>query len=50
MTTDKKAVDAASKDLEIVLARVRNSNGNFPKRFQRALDDMLSVELKQSIL
>jgi len=41
---DHKMVDMAVKDLETVLKRVKQSNGDFPDKFHRLLEELLMIK------
>jgi len=41
---DHEMVDMATKDLETVLKRVKQSNGNFPDKFHRLLEELLMIK------
>jgi hypothetical protein len=43
---DHEMVDMAVKDLELVLKRVKQSNGNFPDKFHRLLEEMLIIKFE----
>jgi len=43
---DHEMVDMAVKDLETVLKRVKQSNGNFPDKFHRLLEELLIIKFE----
>jgi hypothetical protein len=44
---DHEMVDMATKDLETVLKRVKQSNGNFPDKFHRLLEELLMIKFDE---
>jgi hypothetical protein len=43
---DHEMVDMATKDLQTVLERVKQSNGDFPDKFHRLLEELLMIKFK----
>jgi len=43
---DHEMVDMAVKDLELVLKRVKQSNGDFPDKFHRLLEELLMIKFE----
>jgi len=43
---DHEMVEMAAKDLETVLKRVKQSNGNFPDKFHRLLEELLMIKFE----
>jgi len=43
---DQQMVDMATQDLETVLKRVKQSNGDFPDKFHRLLEELLMIKFE----
>jgi hypothetical protein len=44
---DQQMVDMATQDLKTVLERVKDSNGNFPDKFHRLIDELLTIKFEK---
>jgi CBS-domain-containing membrane protein len=44
---DQQMVDMATQDLETVLERVKDSNGNFPDKFHRLMEELLMIKFEK---
>jgi hypothetical protein len=43
---DNQSIDMAVKDLELLISRVKEGNGNFPDKFHRLLEELLTIKFE----